>query len=227
MTGADLTRTCQEPAPFTSAGLVAALETSWAAIRHRHPEVPAAVLVVASGSTARNQLVLGHFAHGRWQHGDRRLPEVLVSGEGLHRPAPEVFTTLLHEATHGLADTRGIKDTSRQGRWHNKRFAALADELGLTATCDPALGWSPCTLRPSTCDTYADTLGGLSAALSAFRHPEQPGPGNGRTSNNNALACECACPRKIRIAVTVLDLGPIYCAVCATEFGPTRGGEPT
>jgi hypothetical protein len=28
-----------------------------------------------------------------------------------------VLGTLLHEAAHGLADTREIKDTSRQGRY--------------------------------------------------------------------------------------------------------------
>ncbi|MFD1534873.1 hypothetical protein [Pseudonocardia aurantiaca] len=34
-----------------------------------------------------------------------------------------------HEkAAHALAHVRGIKDTSRQGRWHNARFKALAEE---------------------------------------------------------------------------------------------------
>ncbi|WP_238487764.1 tyrosine-type recombinase/integrase [Actinoplanes flavus] len=64
----------------------------------------------------------GHFASLRWQHGDRQLPEVLVSGEGLKRSPAEILVTLLHEAAHGLADVRGIQDTSRQGRWHNKKF---------------------------------------------------------------------------------------------------------
>jgi hypothetical protein len=36
---------------------------------------------------------------------------------------------MLHEAAHALAQVRGIKDTSRRGRWHNARFRALAEEL--------------------------------------------------------------------------------------------------
>jgi len=44
----------------------------------------------------------------------------------------DVLGTLLHEAAHGMAATRQIKDTSRQGRYHNRRFAELAAELGIT-----------------------------------------------------------------------------------------------
>ncbi len=52
MTTTTLTRTCQ-PAAFTTAGLLTALEDAWAAIRNRHPEVPDAVLIVGSGSPAK------------------------------------------------------------------------------------------------------------------------------------------------------------------------------
>jgi hypothetical protein len=40
----------------------------------------------------------------------------------------------MHEATHGVAWTRQIADTSRQGRSHNGRFRAIAEELGLEVT---------------------------------------------------------------------------------------------
>ena len=140
----NVTRTCQNQPDLIAAGLVTALEHAWAAIRARHPEVPAAIIILGSGSpTKPNQhMTWGHFAALRWQHGGTRLPEVFVSGEGLRRSPHEVFTTLLHEATHGLADARGIQDTSRQGRWHNKRFAKLATELGMTTTKDAKLGYS-------------------------------------------------------------------------------------
>ena len=55
----------------------------------------------------------------------------MISGEGLRRTAHDVLGTLLHEAAHALAHARGIKDTSRQGRYHNKHFKTLAEELGL------------------------------------------------------------------------------------------------
>jgi hypothetical protein len=218
----NLTRTCQNPSDFTTAALLGALEHAWSAIRTRHPEVPAAVIVVGSGSPAKasQNLKWGHFADLRWQHGDTQLPEVLVSGEGLAREPDKVFTTLLHEATHGLAAARNIKDISRQGRWHNKHFATLAAELGMTAAKDDKLGYSPCTLNPDTTTHYTDVIARLGRALGAFRHPEPVGIAKGRTNNNNPIPCECECPRKIRIAPTVLDEGPVGCGTCRTWFLP-------
>ena len=215
----NMTRTCQ---PFTTAALVGALETAWAAIRARHPEVPDAVLVVGSGSPAKPNAAMkwGHFAALRWQHGDTRLPEVIVSGEGLKRTPSEVMVTLLHEATHGLADARGVQDTSRQGRWHNAKFAKLAAELGLSATKDDKLGYSPCTLTDAAAADYADTMTTLSAALRVFRHPEPMGQAKQRTNNNNGVSCECLCPRKIRLSVTAFEEGPIVCAACDAAFLP-------
>jgi len=207
----------------TMVGLLAALEAAWAAIRGRHSEVPAAVLVVASGTGAgAGQTKWGHFASMRWQRGTDRLPEVLVSGEGLARSPGEVLTTLLHEAAHGLADARTIQDTSRQGRWHNKRFAALATELGLDPRMDPRLGWSPCTLRPSTAEEYRPILDQLAAALSTWRHAE-PARTSGRAKTSNGVSCTCECPRKIRVSLSVLEAGPILCGVCDAAFNPEQG----
>src|SRR4051794_15482915 len=220
----DLTPTCQK-APdsvreFTTARLVSALEGAWTAIRDRHQDVPAAIIVVGSGSPAKasQSLKWGHFASLRWQHGGTRLPEVLVSGEGLRRTPAEIFTTLLHEAVHGLADARNIQDTSRQGRWHNKRFATLAAELGMTTTKDDKLGYSPCTLTDQTAATYRPVIARIGDALGAWRHPETFDEAKPRT--NNGLSCECECPRKLRISQAVFDTGPIVCAVCAEAFIP-------
>jgi hypothetical protein len=217
-TPASVTRKGQ-PDTFTTIALVTALESAWNAVRANHPDVPEAVLIIGSG-TATRQAKWGHYGSLRWQHGNSRLSEVLISGEGLRRPAPEVLTTLLHEAAHGLADSRGVKDTSRQGRWHNQKFAKLADELGLDAHKDDRIGWSVCTLRGETRELYGVELKALTKALSAYRHPEIHAE-NGRTSSNNALACACTCPRRIRVARAVLDEGTITCEICGGPFEPT------
>jgi hypothetical protein len=213
---------------FTSVALIGALESAWAAIRTQHPELPAAVIVVASGSSSAKSadLKYGHFASLRRQHGDTRLPEVFVSGEGLRRTPAEVFTTLLHEAAHAIADVRNIQDTSRQGRWHNKHFATLAGELGLTATKDPKLGWSPCTLQPTTANQYASVLAELGDAMRAYRHPEEVSEKT-RSNSNNGLVLECDCPRKIRVSVKVADEGPIVCGVCDTPFRTDQRDDET
>ena len=39
---------------------------------------------------------------------------------------------MLHDAVHALAHVRGVKDTSRGGKYHNKReFVTLAAQPGL------------------------------------------------------------------------------------------------
>jgi hypothetical protein len=217
MTTPTLTDACQNE--FSSAGVVTVLEAGWSAIRSRHSQVPAVVIVLGSGSPARASGTLrwGHFAHSQWQHGRDCLPEVLVSGEGLSRTPAEVLTTLLHEAAHGLAYVRGITDTSRQGRWHNKRFALLAAELGLVASKSEKLGWSTCTLAVGTADQYDQVLDELTAAMSAYRHPDTFTTA-GKTATSKVRLLECGCPRRLRVTPATVAEGPILCGVCEQPF---------
>jgi hypothetical protein len=204
--------------------LVAALKHAWATIRSYHPDVPQVVIVVASGSDPRSRrLNLGHFAAGRWQLTSPDIPtdraEVLVSGEGLQRGPIDVLGTLLHEAVHGLAYVRRVSDTSRQGRYHNRRYAALAGELGLEVAHVHPIGWSATSVPEPIAARYDEALAELGAALVLWRRAEQAsaaGPGRSR----NALACMCGCGRRIRVARSVLELAPIVCAGCAQPFEP-------
>ena len=61
----------------------------------------------------------------------------MISGEGPPpHPALRSSAVILHEAAHALAYARGIKDTSRQGRYHNKHFKTCAEQLGLAVEHD-------------------------------------------------------------------------------------------
>ena len=226
-----------------SAPMVAALEGAWAAIRVGHPEVPAVVMVLGAGSIGNaGGLRLGHFAAMRWADPDQaratdkeagdgaagelcngqpaapvRLPEVFVGGEGLARGPADVLGTLLHEAAHALAHVRGIKDTSRQGRWHNAKFKALAEELGIEVTKDPRIGWSPTTIPTSTREHYAQVIDELGRVLRLHRSVEVTG---GTDTKPTPPPCVCGCGRKIRVSPTVLAAGPITCGVCGIDFAP-------
>ncbi|MGI8451649.1 MAG: DnaJ domain-containing protein [Streptosporangiaceae bacterium] len=78
------------------------LEDTWMEIRCRHPEIPAVVIIIASGTDGK-QTRFGHHAPGRWNVAGENRAEIMISGEGLRRPAREVLGTLLHEAAHGPA----------------------------------------------------------------------------------------------------------------------------
>jgi hypothetical protein len=200
--------------------LTTALDHAWGAIQQHHPDVPAVVITLGAGSRARGPLRLGHFAENRWRRGEESLHELFVGGEGLARGAHDVLGTLLHEAAHGAAATRGIQDTSRQGRFHNARYKALAMELGLDVAKTGTIGWSATTVPASTAALYHAELRHLEGALVAYRHPEAGNGRGDRASSNNGLAARCACNRLIRASETVLTAGPITCGLCDTNFEP-------
>jgi hypothetical protein len=204
-----------------ASAVVAALEAAWTAIRVHHADVPQVVVILGAGSEARRGLFKwGHFAAARWHVAGTNRPEVLVSGEGLRRGPHDVLATLLHEAAHGVANTRKLQDTSRQGRWHNRRFATLATELGLQVTQDQKTGWSQTHLTDQLAGRYAGQLTTLSAALLLWRHAElQLGT---PTTSRNLLACSCACGRRLRVARSTLERAPIICGACDEPFEPER-----
>ncbi|TWP53224.1 hypothetical protein FKR81_04435 [Lentzea tibetensis] len=198
--------------------LVRAIDLVWQGICRRHPDVPDIMITVGSGTMGAKpgQTTFGHFAAARWQRDGETLPELFVSGEGLRRGAAATLGTLLHEAAHGVAHVRGIKDTSRQGRYHNRKFKDVGTELGLILEEDPKIGWSITTVPPSTAAEYAAELEALAAALVIYRHAEVHAPSKPKSSN--LAVAQCACPRKIRVARSTLAEAPITCGQCSEEF---------
>ena len=50
--------------------------------------------------------------------------------------------TLIHEMVHLYCRENGIKEVSRGGKYHNKKFKALADEKGLLCVPQGQYGWN-------------------------------------------------------------------------------------
>jgi hypothetical protein len=128
-----------------------------------------------------------------------------------------------HEAVHAIAQARGVQDTSRQGRYHNRRFAQLAGELGLDVEHHAQLGWSLTSVPAPTAVGYGSALAELESALIAHRFSELPSPPC-MPARNGAVAT-CACGRRIRIAPAVLALGPVLCGVCVQPFSESSSGH--
>jgi curved DNA-binding protein CbpA len=197
------------------------LEDIWQAIRHHHPQIPLVVIIIASGTDGK-QARWGYHAPKRWQVGLDERTEIMVSGEGLRRDAASVLGTLLHEAAHALATARGIQDTSRQGRYHNKKFKAHAEELGITVEHDARLGWSITTLPAHTATKYAVQLADLHLAMTLWRHNETSG-GPATRRSTNLIAAACPCGRSIRIAASTLADAPVICGACDSFFAAKDG----
>jgi hypothetical protein len=202
--------------------VLSVLEDNWHAIRARHPQIPPVVIIIASGTSGRDAK-WGHFDPQRWNVDTTgTLAEILISGEGLHRDPRAILGTLLHEAAHALAAARGIKDTSRQHRYHNRQFKILAEELGLAVDHHQRIGWSLTSVPDPTAQIYAGWLVKLHAALTLWRHTEYKtttGAGTG-TGTSSLIAAACPCGRSIRIAATTLAAAPVFCGACAGGFTP-------
>jgi hypothetical protein len=144
------------------------------------------------------------------------LSEVLITADGLARSALDVMGTLVHEAAHAIAFQRGIKDTSRQGRYHNRRFKAIAEEIGLDVGRDPGWGWSATALSDPTAAAYSDTITQLAHALPAPGQHEpqwvspEPRPGRDRIG----LVCECGA--RHRTGRTMSTVRGAICGVCGS-----------
>lgn len=200
-----------------------AIEQTWQTIRTNHPDTPEVIVTLGAGSGGKGGgLKLGHFAPSRWMRAEDEVHELFVGGEGLERGAVGVLGTLLHEAAHGIAATREIQDTSRQGRYHNKRFQALAHEVGIEVEHSKELGYSTTTVPESTQQRYSAAVSALGAAITAYRRAEFGSAAGGRGSSNNGRALVCGCGRKIRASVSVAEAGPIVCGLCDTPFEATE-----
>jgi hypothetical protein len=203
--------------------LTLALEAAWRTIRGNHPDVPPVLLVVAPAERSRKGgIKLGHFATRIWENeSGERIHEVLLVAEQLRRPANEVFTTLLHESIHGLADARGVKDTSRQNRYHNKRFVALAQEVGMEYVHEkphPTIGFSAVTLKDETVDQYESTILALGESLKLWRASVDTTDTATSTAAQAPAECCCEPPRLLRVSNKELEAGDIVCATCRCPF---------
>lgn len=216
--------------------LIAALTALWNAIRQRHPEVPAVVLLPAP-SLAKKMNVLGHFAPLRWKGkrpDDDRLHEVLVVAEHLDRGAEEVLDTLLHEAAHAANHERGVRDCSRS-QYHNSSFRTMAESLGLSVRQVPHYGHAQTTLPAATAQLYEAGLAALREVLISRRRPIANATGtttggvNTPTDDSDPdvedgprsrhLKATCACGFVIRASKKTLQNTVIRCETCGEPFG--------
>ena len=238
------------PIPRSGSQVVAALEAAWRQLQKVTPDLPDVVLIIGSGLRSTG-LEWGHTAHERWAEGHpvtedegatltlnaTRKTEVFISGERLACGATLTLQTLCHEAAHVLAHVRGVQDTSRQGRYHNRRFVDTAAIYGLEWTGEPhaTIGFSAVTLTADAKVRFASVIAKLDKAIAVYLPgfsgpavsglptvPKAPAGTTARKSNNLIKAtCGCETPRIIRVAPATLAAAAITCGECGEDFEAT------
>jgi len=241
----EMTSTDTQNREKTGSAVVRLMERVHERIRQNHPEVPEVVIVTGAGTDSATPK-WGHFRARGWlaQDGEGKsahVHEMFMAGETLAKGAHQVLQTMLHESAHALAESRGKKDTSRQGRWHNKVFLDTAKELGLEYRGDkanPQIGFSQVTLTDEAKDEYRDLLEDLDREINLMvklplwlggsgdggedegggenmgRKPR----GEGGSSSSIKLTCECSDPNIIRASKKVAEMLVVRCDDCEKLF---------
>lgn len=201
----------------TLSAVTAALERAWAAIRTVYPSVRPAAMVVYLDPRADRR---GHYHAMCWTEREtrHRLDEVHISSHVLEEGAQSVLHTLLHESIHSSCFADGVQETSRQGRWHNNVFRAIAQQRGLLTAKDPTIGTITTGLHQSAYLQFGNVLQDLETAIELFRGFE-PRRTKKRTKAKGLVKLECpVCKRIIRASAKTQCLGPIICEPCGATF---------
>lgn len=85
-----------------------------------------------------------------WKQGQTERYNINISSDYLNRNKEAIIATLIHEMCHLYALQNDIKDTSRSGTYHNKKFKKIAEEHGLNIEEADKIGWSVTSLKPET-----------------------------------------------------------------------------
>lgn len=86
----------------------------------------------------------GHMSRSRvWRRKDEETYEMNIAAEAADGPIEELIDTIIHEGVHLYCNINGIKDTSRGGGYHNKRFKEEAEKRLLKCVyTGAAYGWN-------------------------------------------------------------------------------------
>lgn len=191
--------------------IVKALEEAHASIIEKTGAPRATILV-----TRKTGRTMGHFTHAKiWKAGDESFNEVMISAEYFTRGARAVLGTLLHETAHSLDLANGIQGVTGDG-YHNKRFKATAEALGLTISQGKGIGWSVTEVSDECAERWAEELKLIEDALALMADAEQAKKGAGR--NKNLKVAECRCGEKIRLSAKTLEKCRPICQNCGTAF---------
>ncbi|MFF2850454.1 hypothetical protein ACFVT5_29595, partial [Streptomyces sp. NPDC058001] len=128
-----------------------------------------------------------------------------------------------------FAPARVAPPTPRAGRYHNRRFLAIAEELGLDHPDEPhpSSGFSLVTLNPEAKKRYRPTMERLQRALKAHtvatesdtaRSFRGPAARHGSSGGGVRVKAVCDCGRNVRVVPSVLAQAPIVCGGCGKPF---------
>jgi hypothetical protein len=146
--------------------------------------------------------------------------EITICAEHLARPVVDILETMLHEMVHLDNALKGIKDCSRGGTFHNKRFKEQAERHGLIVEKMPKYGYALTSLQPET-EELIKGFGIDQEAFSIFRLELTKAAA---AAKQPAIKYVCSCGTAIRPVGKAKALKAI-CQECNGEFKPEEDDD--
>ena len=180
------------------------LENAYVALNKKFfgGELPPVIITIQSSPRA-----YGHYTtwENTWVGEGQGFHEINIGAETLDRDASEVLATLSHEMCHHYCAVNNIKDTSRGGTYHNKKFKEVAEGTGaILVDYDPRIGYSP-TRPTEALIAFIEEQGWTGVNLSRQSILGLPGgKGRGRSNGVRKYVCpNCHCSVRATKAVNI------------------------
>lgn len=157
--------------------------------RFYNNELPEVMIVIFE--TAK-QNAYGWFTPSKvWKDvdGTTEMHEIAMSAEYMNRDWIQVMQTLHHEMIHLYCHINNIKDTSRNGRYHNGKFKEQCEKHGFEykiTSPDKSIGWSRAELTEETQRIIAEEF---ELNPEAFKLARAIAPKRERRKNRSKYEC--------------------------------------
>lgn len=101
------------------------------------------IKVTIQPDSKKTSATYGWACAGIWSNGKQSAHELNITANSLKRPFREIWITLVHELIHIYAYCTGdlTGATSRQGRYHGKKFKELCDKFYLITEKNETIGY--------------------------------------------------------------------------------------
>lgn len=151
-----------------------------------------------------------------WHEGENSACELNISGDYLNRPFADVVTTLMHEMVHLENNRLGVKDTTRRGIRHNKKFAEEAEKHGLVHIKGEdfdKVGFARVYIKEEFKEEILTMLADLEKALTIYRDA----PVKDEKKKNKSVVYKYMCPC-CGDSVRATKMVSIMCNECGCDF---------
>jgi hypothetical protein len=214
-----------------------AVNALWREIQANNPGTPNVSIVLQASEHSH-----GHFAPGSWATATgESMHELMLSTVSLALATNDggvikTVSTLLHEAAHAYAYANGLKDTSRQGRYHNGTFKTLAERFGCAVQPHPAIGHVTDGISNAARVLYAPHIEALMEAVTVYRRsagfdlsglfgtltgghsgPVARKPRKAYGSDSLTIICECP-SEGYRIPKALYNTATLHCNDCESDY---------